>query len=418
METNCRREYKHHMGLKKLILVGPDGSPLRNTEVVVEQAKHKFLFGCFGGYSSVALANGELDGYSRKIEEERFQKIFDLFNYIVLPFYWREFEMVRGQLDTERMKIAARWVLDNGCVPKGHVLCWHSFTAPWLLELSNTQILSSQIERTEREVSSFAGLIDIWDVINEAVIMPVFKKDDNGITRICKELGRIRTVGDMFSAAKKSNPNATLLINDFVYTTIDSYEILVEGCLEAGIPIDAIGIQSHMHQGYWGVEKTQEILERFSRFNLPIHFTETTLLSGHIMPAEFVDFNDYMVEKWPTTTEGEERQAREVVQLYKTLFAHPAVESITWWEFTDGQWLGAPSGLMTQDNRLKPSYEELHKLIKGEWWTGPFRIATDEAGAITVSGFAGEYQVSCNGKNGRFILEKKMEESVSRVTIY
>jgi GH35 family endo-1,4-beta-xylanase len=30
----------------------------------------------------------------------------------------------------------------------------------------------------------------------------------------------------------------------------------VEGCLEVGIKFDAIGLQSHMHQGYWGVEKT------------------------------------------------------------------------------------------------------------------------------------------------------------------
>ena len=46
----------------------------------------------------------------------------------------------------------------------------------------------------------------------------------------------------------------------------DAYDILVEGCLESGIKFDAIGLQSHMHQGYWGVEKTLKILERFSRF--------------------------------------------------------------------------------------------------------------------------------------------------------
>ena len=30
-----------------------------------------------------------------------------------------------------------------------------------------------------------------------------------------------------------------------------------------------------MHQGYWGEEKTLDVLERFARFGLPIHFTET-----------------------------------------------------------------------------------------------------------------------------------------------
>jgi GH35 family endo-1,4-beta-xylanase len=111
-----------------------------------------------------------------------------------------------------------------------------------------------QLERIHREVTEFKGLINIWEVINEVVIMPIFDKYDNGITRICKDYGRLRLVREVFEAAKEANPDATLLINDF--NTSESYDILVEGLLEAGIPIYAIGIQSHMHQGYWGLEKT------------------------------------------------------------------------------------------------------------------------------------------------------------------
>ena len=109
----------------------------------------------------------------------------------------------------------------------------------------------------------------MWDVINEVVIMPIFDKYDNGITRISKYLGRIGTVREMFAAAEKANPKATLLINDF--NTSVSYEILIEGCLEAGIPIDAIGIQSHMHQGYWGCgEKLRRCWSAF--LTLAFHF--------------------------------------------------------------------------------------------------------------------------------------------------
>ena len=49
-----------------------------------------------------------------------------------------------------------------------------------------------------------------------------------------------------------------------------------------------IGIQSHMHQGWWGVENF-EVLENFERFQLPIHFTATTLVSGHLVPPGIVD---------------------------------------------------------------------------------------------------------------------------------
>ncbi|WP_244895503.1 hypothetical protein [Evansella clarkii] len=36
-------------------------------------------------------------------------------------------------------------------------------------------------------------------------------------------------------------------------------------------------MQTHQHQGYCGWEKSEEVLERFSQFGLPIHFIENTL---------------------------------------------------------------------------------------------------------------------------------------------
>src|SRR5690606_3235023 len=131
---------------------------------------------------------------------------------------------------------------------------------------------------------------------------------------------------------------------------------LVEGCLTAGIQIDVIGIQSHMHQGYWGVEKTQKVLARFERFNLPIHFTENSFLSGHLVPSEYDDLQDYRDDDWQSTPEGEARQLEEVVTHYKTLLAHPLVESITWWDISDGAWLNAPAGLLRRDLSPKPAY--------------------------------------------------------------
>jgi hypothetical protein len=181
--------------------------------------------------------------------------------------------------------------------------------------------------------------------------------------------------------------------------------ILVEGCLEAGIDIDVIGIQSHMHQGYWGIDRTLEVLGHFARFGLPIHFTETTLVSGRLMPPEIVDLNDYQVSDWPTTPKGEDRQAREVVQHYKTLFAHPLVEGITWWDFSDGGWLNAPAGLVRKDASSKPAYDELMRLVKGEWWTAPTRLGTDGDGKARFTGFLGDYELRLDGVTKPFTLD-------------
>ena len=60
---------------------------------------------------------------------------------------------------------------------------------------------------------------------------------------------------------------------------------------EGGKPLyDVIGIQSHMHGGYWGAARTWEVCERFARFGKPLHFTETTVVSG---PKKDADVGDH-----------------------------------------------------------------------------------------------------------------------------
>ena len=393
---------KNRMASVTLTVLQTDKTPLANQEVIIEQTKHKFLFGT-AAFDLVPLTNGEYTGEEKELAEHRAGKLTALFNAATLPFYWARFEPQRGKPMTKQLKNATKWCIEHGLRTKGHPLCWHTLTVDWLLSMSNSEILAAQSARIQRDVSDFRGLIDMWDVINEAVIMPVFDKYDNGITRICKEYGRINTIKTMFEAARETNPNATLLINDFDVSS--AYDILVEGCLEAGIKFDAIGIQSHMHQGWWGIEKTLKVLENFERFNLPIHFTETTMISGHLMPSEIVDLNDYQVTDWPTTPEGEERQAEETIQHYKTLFSHPLVEGITWWDLSDGGWLNAPAGLLRKDGSSKPAYDELMKLIKGEWWISPTKLTTDNDGEIQFNGFPGEYELAYKGKKLPFTFD-------------
>ena len=370
-----------------LTVRGPGGEPLRDAAVVVEQRGHEFLFGCIG-FDLVELANG-----AGTAQDEALAELWlDLFNAATLPFYWGDFEPVPGRPDTQRLRGAARWFADRGCVVKGHPLAWHTVTAPWLLDLSSEQVLEAQRARIRREVSDFRGVIDTWDVINEVVIMPVFDKEDNGITRLCRDLGRIDLVRQVFDEARTAGPGATLLLNDFDLSS--AYECLIEGCLEAGIRIDALGLQTHMHQGYWGEERTLEVVDRFARYGLPIHLTESTLLSGELMPPEIEDLNDHVVSHWPSTPDGEARQADELVRHYRTLLSHPAVEAVTYWGITDaGAWLGAPVGLVRADGSRKPSYDALRQLVKEQWWVGATPLTTDADGRLRFTGWRGAYEV-------------------------
>ena len=414
--------FDHRKATVKLIVKDAAGNLLKNTEIKAEQKTHKFLFGC-GAFDTMGVvmpddlppfpgADPEMMKKMKESSKVRMEKFIKLFNYGTIPFYWGGYERKEGQPNEKMVKAQAQWLVDNGIKVKGHPLCWHTVCADWLMNYSNAEILDKQLKRIHREVSTYKGLVDMWDVINEVVIMPVFDKYDNAITRICKEYGRFKLVKEVFEAAKAENPGATLLINDF--NTSQSYEILIEGLLEMGVPISAIGIQSHQHQGYWGKEKLLQVLERFEHFGLPIHFTENTLISGDIMPAYIEDLNDWQVDEWPSTPEGLERQAREVSEMYTELFAHPLVEAITTWDLTDGKWLKAPSGVLTEDNQEKPVYNSLMGLIHGEWETKE-NLVTDANGEVTLVGFKGEYEVSAEGKTAKVSLLESSEDAVTIV---
>ena len=228
--------------------------------------------------------------------------------------------------------------------------------------------------------------------------MPVFSNEErqNAVTRLCRRIGRISTIRLAVEQARTTGAPVRLVLNDFDMST--AYECLIEGVLEAGLEIDAIGLQSHMHQGYWGEERTNHVLDRFARYGLPLHLTETTLLSGDLMPPETEDLNDHQPKVWPSTPAGEDRQADEIVRHYRTLLSHPSVESVTYWGITDrGAWLGAPAGLVRTDGSPKPAYDALRQLIKDEWWVAPTRLRTDAQGRVPVHGWSGAYTVSVDG---------------------
>ena len=281
-------QLSHRQSAARLRLINPDGTPASGQRVKADQISHKFLFGC-GAFDSVEMMRTQ-DEEKKAFLQERMEKWLQLFNYGTLPFYWGRYEPEEGKTAYPETIAAAKWLRENGVQVKGHPLCWHTACAPWLMKYSNEEILRRQIERIHRDVGAFKGVINLWDVINEVVIMPVFDRYDNAITRICKDLGRVGLVKKVFDAAKETDPDAILLINDF--NTSKKYEELIEGLLEADVPVSAIGIQSHQHQGYWGAEKLNDVLERFSRFGLPIHFTENTLISGEIMPPHIVDLKN------------------------------------------------------------------------------------------------------------------------------
>ncbi|MEP0842627.1 MAG: endo-1,4-beta-xylanase [Phycisphaerae bacterium] len=365
-----------------LRVLGEDGRPVaEGTRVRIEQTRHAFLFG-----SNLFLFGRAGD---EKLDAEYQRRFAELLNYATLGFYWWHYEPVRGRpryADTER---TLAWCLERHITCKGHPLAWNWVDPRWLPQ-DPSEAMKLQLARIGDCVGTFKGRIDYWDVVNEAThfdreeprrVAPI-------LTKAIAEMGVPAYVQSAFKAARQANPEAVLIINDY-RTDAEFEEKVLRKLVDAdGRPLyDVIGIQSHQHGGAWSAKHTWEVAERFSKYGRPLHFTETTLVSGALARQRGPG-------PWESTPEGEKRQAEEVARFYTVLFSHPAVEAVTWWDFSDrGAWQGAPAGFLRKDMSPKPAYDALKALIKGRWWTKQEAVVGAD-GEVRFRGFLGAYRIT------------------------
>ena len=401
---------KHRKGDAVLKLAGPDGEPLQNgLTVKIEQKRHKFLFGCNIFKLGRCRTPEDNTAYEKRFAE--------LLNFATLPFYWWNYERKRGNPDDDRTDQIVRWCKAHNVKTKGHPLAWNYVDPRWLPK-EPTEAMQLQLKRIGRCVRRFKDDIDIWDVVNEATHYDrdQIKKQAPILTEAIRKMGIGAYVRKAFKAARQANPKATLLINDYRTGPDYANKVISELLDENDRPLyDVIGIQSHMHGGGWPVRKAWEVCERFAKFGKPLHFTETTLVSG-VQGWELRKKRKDPDFRWISTPEGEKRQAEQVAEFYRVLFSHPAVEAITWWDFTDqNAWQQAPAGLVRENMTPKPAYEELERLIKGQWWTQA-QTTTDAGGTARFRGFLGEYEISTqvDGKKltGTFRLDKTATDKI------
>jgi len=277
----------------------------------------------------------------------------------------------------------ANWASDRGITTKGHPLIWPSNQPIWVSELSAEELDDVLYGRVTRIIEHFRGLVDCWDVVNEPTHVDNFEEPLGSWMQVDTPAAATALA---LTWARASNQEATLLVND--WRNDDEYHTILEDVIASGARFDAIGLQSHMHTGTWTLERVWETCERFKDLNVPLHFTEVTVLSGDLKTDD--DWDSYH-PGWDTTPEGEALQSEYVPALYTTLFSHPSVQAITWWNLSDLEaWQGAPAGLLRNDMSPKPAYEQLMRLIHKEWWTNA-EATTNEQGEALIRGFYGQY---------------------------
>ncbi len=418
------RIIEHRMGEVVLKLVPPAGQGLKpGTRVLIEQQRHAFLFGC-NIYSLGKCRSPE--------DNAAYEKHFaELFNFATLAFYWWSYEQTQGKpqyADTDRI---LAWCKAHGITPKGHPLAWNFVDPKWLPD-DPAAVIDLQLKRVGECVNRFRGDIAIWDVVNEATHYDreEVRKQAPKLTAAIERMGLPPFLHASFRIARAAHPQATLIINDYRLDEDFATRVVEPLADHQGRPLyDVIGLQSHQHGGAIPLAKVWAVCERFAKFGKPLHWTETTFLSGEQgwdLRKQRPSFD------WVSTPEGEKRQAEDAARFYTLLFSHPAVEAITWWDFSDqNSWQAAPAGLLCVDMTPKPAYRALHDLVKKQWWTREERtLGTDGAGSpggreservnadeLRVHGFFGDYRVTVTGEagplSGSFSLRRGQQGPVS-----
>jgi GH35 family endo-1,4-beta-xylanase len=221
----------------------------------------------------------------------------------------------------------------------------------------------------------------------------------NGESLWVKRLGPAKAVESALGWAREAGKGAQ---ETFIYNDYDvgetNLELLTQMRKDGELP-DVIGLQSHMHSGTWPLEKVWRVCQDFSQFKRPIHFTETTVISG---PKR--SFNAASPPSdWKTTPEDEAAQADYVEKFYSLLFSHPSVKAITWWDLSDnGAWLNAPGGLLHSDMSPKPAYDRLMELTHRKWRTNA-EMKTNAIGECQLRAFYGDYRVVVTDADGRSV---------------
>lgn len=376
---------KYRMTDLTVIVRDAGGHAVPNVRVAVRQTRHAFLFG-----SNIFLLKPDDTSSVQRAYQDRFAA---LFNYATLPFYWGSFESTQGKPDYARLDGMARWCVAHGITAKGHPLVWHEVYPEWAPKGPDAAIPLLQARTTDL-VSHYKDTIHVWDVVNEANS----PSGDTGEGAWIKRDGAAKVVETALGWARAAGQGTreTFLYNDYRLDDTN-LGLLTQMKCDGRLP-DAIGMQSHMHGGTWALADVWAKCETFARFGRPLHFTETTVVSGP-KPDPVTPSN------WVSTHEGEKTQADYVARFYTLLFSHPSVRAITWWDLSDlGAWQDAPAGLVRKDMSPKPAYDRLMTLIHRTWWTNA-QTRTGASGRSTVRAFYGDYQVTATDAHDRTVTQ-------------
>jgi endo-1,4-beta-xylanase len=160
----------------------------------------------------------------------------------------------RGAFEFGRVDEDRAWAEAHQMQLRGACLLWGEHVPDWFAGLGDraaaTRAMTDHIAMVCRH---FAGRMQSWDVVNEAI------KPEEGRADGLRRTAFLDLVGSeyldiAFRTARESDPKAKLVYNEFgieldrpdQQKKRDAVLRLLDGFKKRGVPIDALGVQSHL----------------------------------------------------------------------------------------------------------------------------------------------------------------------------
>jgi endo-1,4-beta-xylanase len=237
----------------------------------------------------------------------------------------------------------------NNMLMRGHNLCWHQSVPDWIKEPTNSvKTREFFVDHITTVCKHYAGQLHSWDVVNEAI------QPSDGQPGGLRKSFWYEQIGPeyielAFRTARAADPHARLTYNDYGVEFDNEGDAerrrlileLVRDLKKRDVPIDAVGIQSHIKAAQLSTfgKGLADFIEAFQQMGLEVYLTE-------------LDVNEDDI-----TTDDQAQRDKIIAQTYtdylRVTLANPAVKLVLTWDLSDRfTWLNdGPTHHKKQPNR-------------------------------------------------------------------
>jgi len=163
----------------------------------------------------------------------------------------------------------------NNMTVHGHALIWHQQTPGWVQGLSASAMQTAINDHIATLVGRYANnpTVTGWDVVNEA-----FNEDGTRRQSFWQNTLGDGYIAAAFRAARAADSNAILCYNDYNIESAnaksDAVYNLVSSLKAQGVPIDCVGMQSHLGIQYGAPSGIQAQIQRFASLGVTVRISE------------------------------------------------------------------------------------------------------------------------------------------------